>query len=197
MQTRLRATPTKSADMKTIGDQAKAFRVARGWSVKEMAAACKTSRQNIETLEAKGDRVPRYVKELAHVMGTTVDTLMEGRYRVGVAPIAQVPATPTVQPQESLLEPDEITLALRVLARAVTGVDKATQAAVTHLVSMLLAEPDQYVNIAQTIGKLLPTSQAARRLHDDGPRGGLILDLPGGGLNPSEQRVSDQKRAKR
>jgi transcriptional regulator with XRE-family HTH domain len=183
--------------MKTIGDQAKAFRVARGWSVKEMAAACKTSRQNIETLEAKGDRVPRYIKELAHVMGTTVDTLMEGRYRVDGASKA---ATPTLSPpamDRALQEPDEIARALGVLAQAVTGVDKATQAAVTHLFAMLVAEPDQYVNIANTVCRLLPTAPVARRLHDDASGGGLILGLPGGGLNPSEQRVSDQKRAKR
>jgi transcriptional regulator with XRE-family HTH domain len=181
--------------MKTIGEQAKAFRESRGWSVKEMAAACKTSRQNIETLEAKGDRVPRYIKELAHVMGTTVDTLMEGRYRVDGASKAAAPTLSPRMADRALQEPDEIARALRVLAHAVTGVDKATQAAVTHLVSLLLAEPDQYVNIAHAVGKLLPTSQAARRLQDDDPRGGLIVDLPGGGMIQSE-RVSDQKREK-
>jgi transcriptional regulator with XRE-family HTH domain len=193
MQTRLRATPTKSADMKTIGDQAKAFRLARGWSTKQMAAACKTSRQNIETLESKGDRVPRYIKELAHVMGTTVDVLMEGRYR---ASSAAVEATPTLSPamvERASHEPDEIARALRVLAKAVAGVDKPTQVALERLFAMLLAEPDQHVNIAHAVCKLMPTTPLARRLHDDEGEGGLIVDLPGGGMIKSE-RVSDKKR---
>jgi transcriptional regulator with XRE-family HTH domain len=181
--------------MKTIGDQAKAFRVARGWSTKQMAAACKTSRQNIETLEAKGDRVPRYVKELAHVMGTTVDVLMEGRFRADGASKA---AAPTLSPRmagQALREPDEIARALGVLAKVVTGVDKATQAALLPLFAMLVSEPDQYVNIAHAVCKLIPTTPMARRLHDDEGEGGLILDLPGGGMIQSE-RVSDQKREK-
>jgi len=37
-----------------------------------------TSRQNIENIEAAGDRQPRYIKKLAQVMGTTVDALLAG-----------------------------------------------------------------------------------------------------------------------
>src|SRR5213075_2850359 len=135
MQTRLHASPAKSFAMKTIGEQAKAFRDARGWSTKQMAAACKTSRQNIETLEAKGDRTPRYIKELARAMGTTVDVLMEGRYRLGDAPIVEAPTLPTSQAQEGLPEPDELTGALRVLAAALRASDKATRSAIAPLFS--------------------------------------------------------------
>jgi transcriptional regulator with XRE-family HTH domain len=64
--------------MKTIGEQAKEFREAKGWNTSRMAKEVGTSRQSIENLEAAGDRTPRYIKELARVMGTTVDALMAG-----------------------------------------------------------------------------------------------------------------------
>ena len=66
--------------MKTVGEQAKEFRLSRGWNTTEMAAAVGTSRQNIESMEAKGNRVPRYLPELAKAMGVTTDDLHKGRY---------------------------------------------------------------------------------------------------------------------
>ena len=162
MQTRLHASPAKSFAMKTIGEQAKAFREARGWSPKEMAAACKTSRQNIETLEAKGARTPRYIKDLARVMGTTVDVLMEGRYEMGAiavqAPIAQVEAAPSH---------DKVTRALEVLAAALRPADKVTRSAVAPLLSLLAAEPEQLKNVAAAVKKLLPAAEVARNPQDD------------------------------
>lgn len=178
MQTRLRATPTKSADMKTIGDQAKAFRLARGWSVKEMAAACKTSRQNIETLEAKGDRVPRYVKELAHVMGTTVDTLMEGRYRAGGASIVEAPALSVARVQEDRPEPGEIEQALRVLAEALQAADTPTRAAVAPLFALLAQEPERLESVASTLMRLIPERKlTAHNLQEDRREGQAITAL--------------------
>lgn len=54
-----------------------------------MAAACGTSRQNIEALEKKGNRTPHYIKELAAVMGVTVDDLMHGRYPDDLQPMQE------------------------------------------------------------------------------------------------------------
>ncbi len=62
--------------MKTIGELAKDFRLAKGWTTTRMGKEVGTSRQSIENLEAAGDRQPRYIKDLASVMGTTVDKLM-------------------------------------------------------------------------------------------------------------------------
>lgn len=62
--------------MKTLGDQAKAFREARGWKTAKMAEAVKTSRQNIESLEEHGNRIPKYIGDLALVMGRSVDELL-------------------------------------------------------------------------------------------------------------------------
>jgi DNA-binding XRE family transcriptional regulator len=51
--------------MKTLGDQVRAFREERGWNTAEMAKAAHTSRQNIESLEAHGNRIPKYLGALA------------------------------------------------------------------------------------------------------------------------------------
>lgn len=51
--------------MKTIGDRAREFRESKQWNTTRMAKEVGTSRQNIESLEAAGDRTPRYIKDLA------------------------------------------------------------------------------------------------------------------------------------
>jgi transcriptional regulator with XRE-family HTH domain len=66
--------------MKKIGDQAKEFRLNQGWNTTEMGIAVGTSRQNIESLEARGNRTPRYLVKLAKVMGVTTDALHKGEY---------------------------------------------------------------------------------------------------------------------
>lgn len=67
--------------MKTIGDRAKEFRESRGWNTSEMAKAVGTSRQNIESLETIGDRKPRYIADLARVMGVSVDDLLRSSHQ--------------------------------------------------------------------------------------------------------------------
>jgi transcriptional regulator with XRE-family HTH domain len=66
--------------MKTIGEQVKEFRLDKGWNTTAMAKAVGTSRQNIESLEAAGNRQPRYLKKLSLVMGLTTDALINGCY---------------------------------------------------------------------------------------------------------------------
>lgn len=67
--------------MKTVGELAQEFRIAKGWTTAQMGAACGTKRQNIEQLEAAGDRLPQYIKQLAKVMGTTTDALLSGEIK--------------------------------------------------------------------------------------------------------------------
>lgn len=70
--------------MKNIGQQAKAFREAKGWSYTRMAEEVSkhhtevVSRQLITQLEIAGDRTPRYLRALAATMGTTSDALLAG-----------------------------------------------------------------------------------------------------------------------
>ncbi len=95
--------------MKTIGEQAQEYREARGWSTREMADAVGTSRQNIETLEKRGDRQPRYVGELARVMGTTVDDLLQGRYKYDPEGSICLPAH-TGRPKQRALQQAPVTI---------------------------------------------------------------------------------------
>lgn len=69
--------------MKTLGDQAKAFRESRGWNSTQMAEAVDTSRQNIESLELHGNRIPKYIGALAVAMGRSVDDML---VEAGLAP---------------------------------------------------------------------------------------------------------------
>lgn len=70
--------------MKTVGEQAKEFRLAMGWSYTRMAEEVSknhdtpVSRQLITQLESAGDRKPHYLKALALTMQTTVDSLLAG-----------------------------------------------------------------------------------------------------------------------
>lgn len=75
--------------MKTIGEQAKEFRLSKGWNTTDMARAVGTSRQNIESLEEKGDRIPRYLVNLAKAMGVSTDDLHKGKYSANVAQTAR------------------------------------------------------------------------------------------------------------
>lgn len=75
--------------MKTIGEQAKEFRLSKGWNTTDMARAVGTSRQNIESLEEKGDRIPRYLVNLAKAMGVSTDDLHQGKYSANVAQTAR------------------------------------------------------------------------------------------------------------
>lgn len=70
--------------MQSIGELAKEFRKARGWSYTRMAQEVakhgdnNVSRQAITQLEAAGARKPHYIAALAKVMGTTTDHLLSG-----------------------------------------------------------------------------------------------------------------------
>jgi transcriptional regulator with XRE-family HTH domain len=73
--------------MKTLGEQAKAFRESKGWNSAQMAKASHTSRQNIESLEQEGNRIPKYIGHLAVAMGRSVDSML---VEAGLAPAALV-----------------------------------------------------------------------------------------------------------
>lgn len=194
-QTRLHASPAKSFAMRTIGEQAKEFREARKWSVKEMAAACKTSRQNIETLEAKGNRTPRYIKQLAHVMGTTIDVLMEGRYRLedaGGSEIKHVEAAKPTSSDEASNHPDDVIHAIEVIARLLSTTDKVTRSAIASSFSLLATEPDQLKNVVATVRKLLPARSLARTSQDDQSTGLVFKDLGSGDLSPDGKSTTVQ-----
>lgn len=70
---------------KKLGEQVKEFRDSMGWNSTRMAEAvkatrmpgtAKASRQNIEGLEAAGNRIPKYLGALGAVMGKSVDEML-------------------------------------------------------------------------------------------------------------------------
>lgn len=78
--------------MKSLGEQTRAFREEKGLTSTELAAKVGTSRQNIESLEARGNRIPKYLGSLAAAMGRTVDDMLAeaglhspGNRRIAVA----------------------------------------------------------------------------------------------------------------
>lgn len=86
-QTILLASDAKSFAMKSIGDQARDFRMWRGWGYSRMAEEVQkhfpngaVNRQKITQLEEAGDRRPKYLVALARAMGTTVEVLEAGKW---------------------------------------------------------------------------------------------------------------------
>lgn len=78
----------------TLGQQVQDFRKARGWKAADLAREVGTSRQNIESLEGAGNRIPKYLGKLAQVMGTTVDAMLAqaGLHESTAAPAPQLSA---------------------------------------------------------------------------------------------------------
>lgn len=79
--------------MNNLGKRVREFRLApeRNWTTTRMAEEVGTSRQNIENLEKRGFGQPRYIAELARVMGTSVDDLLHGADEGGSPPMATPP----------------------------------------------------------------------------------------------------------
>lgn len=73
--------PAKILCMATLGELVKEWRTRSGLTTRQLAdrVGHKVKRQHIEQLEAAGDRLPRYLAELAEAMGTTADQLLKGK----------------------------------------------------------------------------------------------------------------------
>lgn len=84
--------------MKTLGQQVKDFRTERKLKTADLAKLVKTSRQNIESLESTGNRIPKYLGALAAVMGTTADAMLA---EAGLRPPVQEVATDRDIPTEN------------------------------------------------------------------------------------------------
>lgn len=164
MQTSLQATSAKSFAMKSIGDQAQEFRERMGWTTKQLAFACGTSRQNIETLEKVGSRTPKYVQTLAKVMGTTVDTLMQGKYVFDPEhkPDVQVPANGRGHARPAGPSEGDLAAAVAILSSAIQSADELTRIQLEPLASLWARKPDVDGLIAQRIVKLLSESRPSQ-----------------------------------
>lgn len=132
---------------RSVGEQVKAFREAQGWSVARMAREAKTTRQNIEHLEARPALQPRYIDRLARVMGTSVETLLAGRYEVNRGALDASLGSPRVEARggPSLLEFSPEALQLAALFDRLPGDivlrAKAWNAASAIILSTLIPAP--------------------------------------------------------
>ena len=133
--------------MKTIGERAQEFRLAKQWNTTRMAKEVGTSRQSIENLEATGHRSPRYIADLARVMGLTVDELMTGQ---------STPKPTDIQPSIGIRLPptgsDDITAAIETVAQALMHIPEEQRMEVLGKFGMLAHAPDS-AHLKQTIAK--------------------------------------------
>lgn len=137
--------------MKTIGAQAKEFRIWKGWTYTRMAQEVSkhqkttVSRQKLTQLENAGDRRPHYLYALAQAMGTTSDTLLAGQYAV---PPAQQDHDLDKQNHDRAEEPPthyqviSPALAIQTLVQALSAMEPGTRDRASSLLSSLARDPE-------------------------------------------------------
>lgn len=135
--------------MKTIGEQAKEFRIWKGWTYTRMAQEVSkhqkttVSRQKLTQLEEAGDRRPHYLYALAQAMGTTSDTLLAGQYAVPPAPRDQEKQSHAQA--EAPRAPYQVVspaLAVQTLAQALSAMEPAIRDRASSLLSSLARDPE-------------------------------------------------------
>ena len=118
-----------------------------------MAAAVGTSRQNIESLEAKGNRNPRYLPDLAKAMGVTTDDLHKGKYSAAaLAPVA-APQAPVDINVNRRAPPDAVAL-LTGLCELLAGIEPDRATVIGLMLSNLAKRPNDPAAV-QAIAMLL------------------------------------------
>ena len=130
--------------MKNIGQQAKAFREAKGWSYTRMAEEVSkhhtevVSRQLITQLEATGDRKPRYLRALALAMGTTSDALLTGTEE----PYPRLPgAAPAVETPQPAYAVPPTAAAIRTLVQHLAAINPNDRERAASLLSNMANDP--------------------------------------------------------
>jgi len=133
--------------MKTIGEKVKEFRESKGWNAARMAKEVGTYRQSIENLEAKGDRKPRYIVDLARVTTATATVTLPS---LGVTATATNQASPELTEQyRSIMAmlatlPDDPVIRYQVLGQLAEIVARARGSPSSH------QEPPAYQSQAAT-----------------------------------------------
>lgn len=136
--------------MKTIGAQAKEFRIWKGWTYTRMAQEVSkhqetsVSRQKLTQLENAGDRRPHYLYALAQAMGTTSDTLLAGQYSPPVQQGQDLDKQSPAQAKEpgnhyQVIPP---TLAIQTLVQAFSAMEPSIRDRASSLLSSLARDPE-------------------------------------------------------
>lgn len=145
---------------KSLGEQVEAFMRAKGLNPSGLARLVGTNRQNIDNLKKREFGQPRYIKELASVMGTTVDELLEGRY---VAPKADAgnssvdtPVTDAhtshsrqIIPTSAMFTPVNLSATILLLGSMLARMDPRSRRMMGVLLADLAEAPDDAQDVAE------------------------------------------------
>ena len=81
----------KTADIKnsSLGQRVRDLRNAKGWTQTDLANMAGVTYQNIQFCENDKIKMPRYIKELAESLGTSIEYLVKGEEQPNVIHIQQ------------------------------------------------------------------------------------------------------------
>ncbi len=81
----------KTADIKnsSLGQRVRDLRNAKGWTQTDLANMAGVTYQNIQFCENDKIKMPRYIKELAESLGTSIEYLVKGEEQPNVVHIQQ------------------------------------------------------------------------------------------------------------
>ena len=149
-----------------------------------MAKAVGTSRQSIESLEAAGNRQPRYLKKLATVMGLTTDALINGAY-VKPTPATHLPQLALNSHNEAQKQPQvlmqtapsaiknianeaandnsDLVAALRAFGLRLEHADDTTRRRVKAVLNDLVDDPASHESLLPMLNAALTTPAPSKR----------------------------------
>lgn len=73
----------------TLGSRVKALRKEKGWTQTDLANMAGVTYQNIQFCESNKIKMPRYIKELAESLGTSIEYLVKGEEQPNVVRLQQ------------------------------------------------------------------------------------------------------------
>lgn len=73
----------------SLGQRVKDLRNAKGWTQTDLANMAGVTYQNIQFCESDKIKMPRYIKELAESLGTSIEYLVKGEEQPNVVHIQQ------------------------------------------------------------------------------------------------------------
>jgi len=76
-------------DPNTLGGRVRWMRKSKGWTQMDLANMCGVTYQNIQNCETNGIKMPRYIKELAETLETSIEYLVNGETQPDVVHVAQ------------------------------------------------------------------------------------------------------------
>ncbi|HWH83211.1 MAG TPA: hypothetical protein VNU71_13350 [Burkholderiaceae bacterium] len=149
--------------MNTLGKKVKAFRTApeRKWTAERMAQEVGTSRQNIQNLESRGFGHPRYIADLARVMRTTVDALLD-RQSTGSSTIVEDKTA-------------RIAELVRALAVYFGHADEATREAAAGVLPRLALNPDGAEGVASLLERMLGAQDEPAKPEKEASAGSIAI----------------------